>query len=397
MLSQVQIMAEGLEKQYYKTSPEAFAELLENLRGHPDTVTVFAWTKQPNFYYPDRGTTSELIKLREAVWNFDRLFEQFSRFGQRQITQSVIIEEILSTNAIEQIHSTRHDIFSVLEQVSGTADDKLQALVNGYQLLMNGPVEIHSHADIRNIYDTVLKHALSNADRPDGTWYRRDQVSVSDGIRNVHAGFYPEEAIIRGMEEFLAVYHHPSLDIYERMILSHIMLELIHPFYDGNGRLGRFLFTAGMYGETKSCAAFLVSSAMAHRRPAYYRALKDASGIRQFGSLNASMIGIARTLREEISEASGQLEVIKKQTAESDYSEGYTGAERTILSVLREGTLLSSYGISNQEIMDACNLSRRTVISAIGRFRKDELLEETKFGKTVFHRLKQPAVQPLTD
>lgn len=387
-------MAEGLEKLYYKTSPEEFADLLNSLRKHPDTLSVFAWTKQPNFYYPDRDTAAEILKLNEAVWRFDYMFAQFSSFGQRQIIQSLVIEEILSTNAIEQIHSTRHDVFSVLKQAGKTSDRRLISLVNGYRLLLNGPQDVDSHADIRKVYDNVLNSAVQKEDLPDGQYYRQNRVSVTDGIRTVHEGFYPEEEVRRGMEEFLAVYHDPKLDICERLILSHIILETVHPFYDGNGRLGRFLFTAGMYRSTGSCAAFLISAAMNHQKSAYYKALREADRIHQYGSLNASVSMICRILRNEIFAAADHLEHIKKMSGMTEASGNtYTGTEHRILGVLQEGTLLSDYGISNQEIIDALNISRRTVISAMNRFRNEGLLSDTKLGKTVFHKLK-PADDP---
>ena len=65
----------------------------------------------------------------------------------------------------------------------------------------------------------------------------------------------------------------------------------------------------------------------------------------------------------------------------------FTKSERKILKLLAEGALLSLYGPSNQEIMNYTSLSKRTVITAMNKFRRMNLIENTKIGKINFHKL----------
>ena len=65
----------------------------------------------------------------------------------------------------------------------------------------------------------------------------------------------------------------------------------------------------------------------------------------------------------------------------------FTKSERKILELLAEGTLLSLYGPSNQEIMNYASLSKRTVITAMNKFHRMNLLDDTKIGKINFHKL----------
>ena len=65
----------------------------------------------------------------------------------------------------------------------------------------------------------------------------------------------------------------------------------------------------------------------------------------------------------------------------------FTKSERKILKLLAEGALLSLYGPSNQEIMNYTSLSKRTVITAMNKFRRMNLLDNTKIGKINFHKL----------
>ena len=61
----------------------------------------------------------------------------------------------------------------------------------------------------------------------------------------------------------------------------------------------------------------------------------------------------------------------------------FTKSERKILKLLAEGALLSLYGPSNQEIMNYTSLSKRTVITAMNKFRRMNLLDNTKIGNVI--------------
>lgn len=56
-------------------------------------------------------------------------------------------------------------------------------------------------------------------------------------------------------------------------------------------------------------------------------------------------------------------------------------------AIMAESSLLSDFGISNAEIIEYTGISKRTVISSLQKFRQMDLLEETKFSKTVYHKL----------
>ena len=52
-----------------------------------------------------------------------------------------------------------------------------------------------------------------------------------------------------------------------------------------------------------------------------------------------------------------------------------------------EATILSEYGISNSEIIDYAKVSKRTVISAMNKFRNAGILKETPVGKVTNHKI----------
>lgn len=383
-------MAKGLEKEYYKLSEDEFSKRIENIRTNPNTVFFFHDTDTPYFFLPDENTIKQNLQLHKDQWEFDTLFTGFSGFGQNQLMQAFLIEEIVSTNKIENIHSTGHDIFTLLQSQMGTGDRKLRSIVNGYLILLKGntkpPADLKG---LRELYDRLMKGAIEKDDRPDGEYFRKKQVYITDGIKKIHHGFYPEEAVNAGMQEFLHLFHDHNKDLFERMILSHFLIETVHPFYDGNGRLGRFLFTQQYFNETGSYLAFALSSAFNKRKSTYYRAFGEARHEHMFGSLNAYYEDISSIIHTYNQERIVELKEKKKRIEALQFSrEDFTKSEREILKLLAEASILSDFGVSNAEIMKYSGITKKTVISSLQKFRKMNLLEEEKISKTIYHRLK---------
>ena len=63
------------------------------------------------------------IELNKKVAEFNFIIETFTDFSKKQILQSFLIDEIESTNKIENIISTKHDIFSIINNVSTSNDE----------------------------------------------------------------------------------------------------------------------------------------------------------------------------------------------------------------------------------------------------------------------------------
>ncbi|MDO4415985.1 MAG: Fic family protein, partial [Erysipelotrichaceae bacterium] len=198
-----------------------------------------------------------------------------------------------------------------------------------------------------------MKGTVEKKDLPDGEFFRKGYVYINNGLKTVHQGFYPEHAVNRGMSEFLNLYNDSSKEIFERMILTHYMIEAVHPFYDGNGRLGRFLFTLGLYAETGSCLSFSVASAFNHKRSAYYKAFNEAQHEHMFGSLNSYFEDISSILHSYFASLNQELQEKKSQIDSFSVSSSeFTKSEQKILKMLTEAALLSEFGITNNEIIE---------------------------------------------
>ena len=121
--------------------------------------------------------------------------------------ESNLIDEIVITNEIEGVRSTRREIGDVLERLEeNDKRGRFHGLVQKYQMLSREEdIAICTCADVRSIYDDLVldEVARDNPDHvPDGTLFRKGPVSVCDatGIP-IHKGMEPESKITLCLEK----------------------------------------------------------------------------------------------------------------------------------------------------------------------------------------------------
>ena len=103
-------------------------------------------------------------------------------------------------------------------------------------------------------------------------------VSGPHGREIVHYQAVASSAVRAEMHAFLEWFNRPAgIDGLLRAGLAHVWFESIHPFDDGNGRIGRAIVDLALAQDARRSSRLLgVSAAMRHRQEAYYDALNAA-------------------------------------------------------------------------------------------------------------------------
>ena len=103
-------------------------------------------------------------------------------------------------------------------------------------------------------------------------------VSGPHGREIVHYQAVAGSAVRAEMHAFLEWFNRTAeLDGLLRAGLAHVWFESIHPFDDGNGRIGRAIVDLALAQDARRSSRLLgVSAAMRHRQEAYYDALNAA-------------------------------------------------------------------------------------------------------------------------
>ena len=278
------------------------------------------------------ATPRELTVLSEAVLRAERkisnLLNALPSMASGAVLRGLVLDEIMSTNAIEDIHSTRREVKDALNSAGNAPVDanRFRELATLYLNIIDGRAKAPSTPeDVRAIYDEVTYGEIPDDKLPDGRLFRAQGVNiVQGGARVIHSGLEPESTIVEAVEKMIALSRSPEIPALYRGLAAHYLFEYIHPFYDGNGRTGRYLLSLLLSESLSSATALSLSRIIAENREAYYRAFKTTEKPLNRGELTFFVTAMLELIRE----AQLQLERRLEHNAEA-----LTSIERVMVGV----------------------------------------------------------------
>lgn len=187
---------------------------------------------------PPLTLSSELVELHgQAMLSLGKLNEMAHRMPDPQrFIKSYVIKEALLSSAIENIHTTIVDIFT--QPLTESSPTKDATLVLNYIAAANNAVTMLGQENVPLSNRVLLAaHAcLMTGDAANTSGYRTHAVRVG----NLVPPPAPRIAqLMHELEHFINT--DTTLPPLMRAGLAHVQFETIHPFPDGNGRVGRLL------------------------------------------------------------------------------------------------------------------------------------------------------------
>lgn len=133
-----------------------------------------------------------------------------------------------------------------------------RALELGLNLLETRPLSLNL---IRSIHQILLR-GVRGASRDPGN-FRRSQVHIGSDRRLIPPPPNEIMPLLDGLEKF--IHKEKEIDPLIACFLIHYQFEVIHPFLDGNGRVGRLLLSLTIYQQCKLSKPWLYLSAFFDR------------------------------------------------------------------------------------------------------------------------------------
>ena len=225
----------------------------------------------------------EILKLIDSIhgMNHDLDVLPFPELGKRYAILSSVLEEIHSSNKIEGIHSSRQELKDLVEETHPHSSKRFFGIVKKYGAILNKEFEsVKSCLDVHRLYEEILYDDVLENDptaKLDGILFRKKSVGITSGIKTIHRGIDGEENIIHWMDQSLSILNDESINLLIRIAIFHYLFEYIHPFYDGNGRMGRFLACGYLSKRMNELCAFQFSIACLHDKKDYYKMFEETS------------------------------------------------------------------------------------------------------------------------
>lgn len=223
----------------------------------------------------------------------------------KEIIMKILSNELYKTNKIEGIETVKSEIHSSLkdDRISNKKSNKLDGIIKKYKDIMENNFEDTEHIDslssFRKIYDEMFEDFEKSGNyKLDGKYFRKDTVKVINGLgKTIHIGINGEETIEKNMENLIQFMNRKDIPFLVKASISHFFFEYIHPFYDGNGRFGRYLLSLYLARKLDILTAFSVSYSISRNLDDYYKSFVEVEDVTNYGEITFFVENILKTIK----------------------------------------------------------------------------------------------------
>ena len=326
-------------------------------------------------------------RLVNALASASTLVGRLAGEGRRLPNPHVLIRPFVRREAVlsSRIEGTQATLGELLAAEAGATVERspddlrevgnyVTALEYGIQRLKTLPLSLRL---VRELHEKLMRgarggHATPGEFRHSQNWIGRPGCTLAD------ASFVPPppDALMDHLGAWEKFLHDQSLPPLVHAALSHYQFETVHPFLDGNGRVGRLLITLQLCQRDVLPMPLLYLSAFFEAtRKDYYRGFTD---VRERGDWNGWLLyflnGVARQSEDALSRAERINSLLTR------WREGLSGASaqcaRDLVNLLGGNPFITARGAEEKLKVDY-----NTVVRAIGQLEAAGIVGEISEAK----------------
>ena len=306
---------EKLIKLYYKKKniDEEYIKRIENpatliteLKINPMKKGNKILDKEYNLFYVN---LLELSLLQEKILQNSNKISYISNklptIAIKEIIMKILSNELYKTNKIEGIETIKSEIYYSLkdDKKSSKKNNKLEGIIKKYKDIMEKNFKdtqyINNLSSFRKIYDEMFEDFEKSGNyKLDGKYFRKNIVKVINGLGNtIHIGVNGEEAIEKNIDSLIEFMNIKDIPFLVKASIVHFFFEYIHPFYDGNGRFGRYLLSLYLARKLDNLTAFSVSYSISRNLDDYYKSFIEVEDVNNYGEITFFVENILKTIK----------------------------------------------------------------------------------------------------
>ncbi len=370
-----------LKKLHYKYPAADISEFIDLLKD-----TVYSKIPLPDFsgnefVYLDNVTRVRMKSLKLLLQK-----QESGIFSLKAME-----EEIASTMEIEGIDTSRDSVRRILQGYAPVSDE--ESRIYGMKLGLDfiaDPSHAITEENIYQLYQMTIGNYLDEDDRLlHGNHYRHDAVYIV-GENIEHIGL-SHDKLPEYMEKLVAFIQSDSeMNDLVKAAVIHFYLAYLHPYFDGNGRMARFLHLWYLVQNGYSSALFVPFSALINQsRRGYYKAYSLA----EENEKQSGVMDVTPFLTYFISEVYDKLEqVMPDVSVQNSFLEILQSGQVTEKEKSLWNYILSAYGTepfsTKQLEKDYGDAAYATIRGFVQKFERFGLLESQRYSNRIRYKIR---------
>lgn len=355
----------------------------------------------PNFSY-DKEIIAPLEQeyIQEAGISFG-IMKSLPETEQNQLAVELISDEALNTSEIEGEFFNRDSLQSSIMREFGLTEKVREARTTpGERGIAKMMKELYveyqhplSHEMLFSWHDNLM---LGNSKIKAGEYrtYKEDMQVVSGRIDKpeVHFVAPPSSRISQEMNKFIDWFNRTApeskapLPPMTRAGIAHFYFVTIHPFEDGNGRIGRALVTKVLSQYIKSPVLTAVSCTINQNKKHYYKSLNTQN---KSNEITPYLTYFSKTILES---QRAMVEKLDFLIAKTKFFDAHTRSinerqKKVILRIFREGLKGFDGGLSAKNYIAITKAPKATATRDLTDLVKKEILIRTGKLKSTRYKL----------
>ncbi|MFM2225459.1 MAG: hypothetical protein RJA07_1661 [Bacteroidota bacterium] len=269
------------------------------------------WT---HFTYNIVGCDDLLLAINKAEAKFGGVVSTLPKGINAETVVDMMVKEALKTSAIEGEVFSRKDVLSSIKKNLGLAPKSEKIQNKNAEGICKLMIKMRATFDKPLTQKMLFEwHQLlfeQEKNMQVGKWRTHKEpmqvVSGAYGKQKVHFEAPPSAAVAKEMKQFIEWYNRtapngkkPISNSTVRAAVAHLYFESIHPFEDGNGRIGRVLAEKILAQGFGKPLLISISSAIEKNIKLYYTNLQKASLSNEVSNWVKYFIGLIKQAMDE--------------------------------------------------------------------------------------------------
>jgi Fic family protein len=256
-------------------------------------MATYNWQQKdwPNFQYSLQAIDNELFLFAEKTGKVSGILSALPESAQTEAIIDTMVAEAIKTSEIEGEYLSRKDVMSSIRKNLGLVTgpehvtDKKAAGIG--ELMIDVRQSFRNELTLDKIF--AWHHMLMKGTKGSEAGVLRTYsepmqvVSGPMGRQTVHFEAPPSDRVPAEMDQFIIWFNETAPGGIKaikkapvRSAIAHLYFETIHPFEDGNGRIGRAIAEKALSQGMGQPALLSLSTAIEKKKRDYYTPLQQA-------------------------------------------------------------------------------------------------------------------------